>query len=135
MKIIIAGSRLLESKEDQAQCFRLFGHSDLLKRAMVIMSGKCRGADAHGEAWAGVQGLTVEVYPAQWSTYGRRAGPLRNQQMIDAGARGLVVLTRGASRGSRDMLRRASGAGLAIEHYDLDARRLHRYAAQGSLAI
>ncbi|WP_179429111.1 hypothetical protein [Spelaeicoccus albus] len=31
-------------------------------------------------------GLSVEVFPGDWSKYGKKAGPIRNQQMADLGA-------------------------------------------------
>lgn len=53
----------------------------------VLVVGKCRyGADAIGEGvWRGLGGQ-VEGHPADWETYGRRAGYIRNAHMASLGA-------------------------------------------------
>ena len=52
-------------------------------------------------------------YPAQWDVYGRRAGPIRNQEMIDEGKPDGVVAFPGG-KGTADMVRRAEAAGLKV---------------------
>lgn len=62
-------------------------------------------------------GLDVEVYPAQWNEHGRRAGPIRNQQMLTEGRPDIVVyfhLDIDASKGTRDMVTRSRKAGLPV---------------------
>lgn len=51
----------------------------------VVIDGMAKGADSIGNKWAQARGLQTERYPANWSRYGRAAGPIRNQQMIDDG--------------------------------------------------
>ena len=53
----------------------------------LLVSGKCpNGADRLAErAWAAL-GLEVEPHPAEWNLYGRAAGPIRNQAMVNLGA-------------------------------------------------
>ena len=62
-------------------------------------------------------GFIVEPYPADWSQYGRAAGPIRNQQMLDSGVQ-LVLAFHDhieTSKGTQDMLRRAQRAGVATD--------------------
>ena len=54
-----------------------------LPETAVIVHGAARGADTIAGEVAAELGHTVEVYPAQWNTYGRAAGPIRNNQMLD----------------------------------------------------
>lgn len=57
-----------------------------LGRDAVLVSGAARGADKIAEGHWQAQGLTVErfpVTPAEWKRLGRRAGPARNQRMVD----------------------------------------------------
>lgn len=52
----------------------------------TVVHGACRsGVDAMAGAWAREKGVPVEEHPADWAA-GRRAGPLRNQAMVDLGA-------------------------------------------------
>ena len=49
---------------------------------IIILSGHCSGADMMAERYAQENGLGLEVFPADWSL-GRKAGPLRNKQMVN----------------------------------------------------
>jgi hypothetical protein len=49
-----------------------------------IVHGGARGADALAGDVAAELGLAVRAYPADWKTYGKAAGPIRNQTMLDA---------------------------------------------------
>jgi len=69
-------------------------------------------ADAIGR---GYLHCPVEVYRADWKTHGKKAGPIRNQLMLDVGTPDLVLAypsTRFASKGTMDMVERARKAGV-----------------------
>lgn len=67
-----------------------------------------------GERWAKSQNIAVKLFPADWDTHGKKAGILRNQEMIDAGATHLVAYWDQKSKGTADMIKRATKAGLAV---------------------
>jgi len=50
---------------------------------------------------------------ANWAGLGRKAGPIRNQEMLDQGRPNMVVAFPGG-RGTADMVRRARGAGVEV---------------------
>lgn len=77
-----------------------------------IRTGGARGADRLAEQWAESNGVRVEVYEADWERHGKRAGPMRNQAMADAGADGCVAFPGG--RGTADMVERARAAGIPV---------------------
>ena len=83
----------------------------------VLVSGNCpSGADAMCERmWCSLGGK-VERHPADWSL-GRKAGPLRNQQMVDLGADLCVAFRRGDSRGTTHCANAATLAGIPTEWY------------------
>ena len=82
MKVIIAGTRtfndyqLLKNKVDNIL-------QDYLNEKIIICSGGASGADALGERYATEKGLPLKYFFANWSLYGRGAGPIRNAQMAD----------------------------------------------------
>src|SRR5690554_3978 len=78
-------------------------------RASVIIHGAARGADRMADNWAQTWGIHVERYPAKWHQYGKAAGPLRNQQMLDEGRPDLVIAFPGGN-GTADMVTRARAA-------------------------
>lgn len=52
-------------------------------RYTTIISGNARGADTLGEMFARKFGLQIEKHPALWNMYGRRAGFVRNEEMVN----------------------------------------------------
>ena len=80
-RVVIAGCRDYNNY-DEAKIFIDFCLSDIRKENnIVIVSGCASGADAIGERYAKENGFKVEKYPADWKSYGRSAGPIRNKQM------------------------------------------------------
>jgi len=51
----------------------------------TIIEGECRGADLIAREVAEELGMIVEPHPAEWNKFGKRAGPLRNQEMLNSG--------------------------------------------------
>lgn len=78
----------------------------------LLIHGGARGVDHLAGVWAEKNGIAVREYPADWSQ-GRKAGPLRNQQMLDEGKPDIVFAFPGG-RGTDDMKRRARKAGVVV---------------------
>lgn len=82
---------------------------------LTIIHGAARGADIMADVSANALDVPVEVYPADWETWGRAAGPLRNMQMLERGRPDVVMAFTDeidSSRGTLDMADRASEAGV-----------------------
>jgi hypothetical protein len=117
MKIIIAGSRDygITFKEKQKVFLLLdviFSKLEL-KSPPVVLCGKADGIDSCGEDYAKQKGWQVDPYPADWTSLGNAAGPIRNQQMVTE-ADMLVVIRFKDSKGSKDVLARAKTKGIKI---------------------
>jgi predicted Rossmann-fold nucleotide-binding protein len=78
-----------------------------------VIAGGARGADTLAADWAKAQGIPCDVYMADWDGLGRKAGPIRNQRMLDEGKPDIVVAFPGG-QGTADMMRRARTAGLEV---------------------
>ena len=78
-----------------------------------IIDGGARGADTMAGAFARKIGVEHSRFHADWMGYGRAAGVIRNQQMLDEGKPDLVIAFPGG-RGTADMVRRATKAGVAV---------------------
>lgn len=79
----------------------------------MIVSGHASGADALGERYAQERGYETEIYPADWKTHGRAAGPIRNAQMA-AVADALIALWDGKSHGIKNMIETARKHNLQV---------------------
>ena len=78
-----------------------------------IVHGAARGADSIGWAWAVTRGIEAKAYPAKWNEYGKRAGSIRNQEMLDSENIDAVIAFPGGS-GTADMVSRAKKAGINV---------------------
>lgn len=76
-----------------------------------VVSGGASGADRGGEQWAENRGIPLTVIKAEWKSYGRAAGPIRNRRMADI-ADAVVLFAGGA--GTSSMFRIAMVRGLRV---------------------
>jgi len=86
-------------------------------RPEVIIEGECRGADLIARHAAERFDIEYDPRPADWDLYGRAAGPIRNQEMLDL--RPDVCLAfhddlDGRSRGTKDMVARCLRAKIPV---------------------
>lgn len=79
----------------------------------ILYHGDCpTGADRVAKAWAIRRGHEHKPFEAKWESYGKLAGPMRNQQMIDAKPVLLVAFPGGD--GTADCVARAMLAGIPV---------------------
>jgi hypothetical protein len=85
----------------------------------VVVSGGAPGVDATAEAAALEAGLATLIFPADWDGLGRKAGPIRNAEIVTHADR-IVAFWDGASRGTTNSVLQATGRKLPIEIYGPD---------------
>ena len=108
MRLLVCGGRSFEDRQ------ALYSSLDELHRQRnidLLIAGGARGADTLAEEWARARDVATEIYQADWAGLGRKAGPIRNQRMIDEGRPDLVIAFPGG-RGTGDMMSRARAAGI-----------------------
>jgi hypothetical protein len=93
---------------------------------VVLVHGACdRGGDAHAEAWyrakCGEMPLGVERHPAKWDLLKRRAGYLRNIEMVKRGADVCLAAIRDESKGATMCAELAERAGIHVQVLDYDS--------------
>ena len=114
-KVIIAGGR------DFCNFQQLTATMDAVlvnKSQVTIISGGANGADSLGERYARLRGYPLIVMKADWDKYGKRAGYLRNEDMLRI-ATAAVCFWNGISRGTSHMidLTMQSGKPLRVIRY------------------
>lgn len=104
MVILVCGGREFRDEErlkevlDEVDGWSLNGN-------ITVVQGGARGADAMAARWALNRGHKLITEAADWATHGRKAGPLRNQAMIDKHKPTQGVVFPGGA-GTLDMLTR-----------------------------
>lgn len=79
-----------------------------------IVSGKARGADSLGEAFAMEYWFPIEEFPADWDKHGKSAGHIRNEEMAKY-ATHCICFWDGSSRGTKNMIENAQKHGLILK--------------------
>ena len=74
--------------------------SKLNTEDIIILSGHCLGVDALGEKYAVEKGYELKLFPADWTRYGRAAGPVRNRTMAEI-ADLVIAFWDGKSKGTK----------------------------------
>lgn len=106
MNIIIAGNRDFNDYETlKKSCDKVIKNLNT-QESITIISGGSTGADRLGERYAQEKGYDIKIFYADWDKYGKPAGPIRNQSMIDI-ADILIAFWDKKSKGTRDILDKA----------------------------
>jgi predicted Rossmann fold nucleotide-binding protein DprA/Smf involved in DNA uptake len=112
-KIAIVGSRSF-SRLDLVEAYVAALPDDA-----VVVSGGAPGVDSIAEGAARRRGLEVLVFAADWRRLGRKAGPLRNRQIVAAADR-VAAFWNGKSRGTLNTILQAIGMGRAVTIFGSD---------------
>jgi len=113
MKVLITGDRNWTDREAiRSWLCKLqdWGYTE-------VIEGGARGADTIAEQEAIKLRMSYQRFPAQCSRYGRAAGVIRNQTMLDVTSPNLVLYFHhdlANSKGTRDMVNRAIKAGVQV---------------------
>ena len=102
-RVVVAGCRDYENYEEAREYIDYCLSNVSRENDIIIVSGGAKGADALGERYANEKGYKIERYPADWDTYGLRAGPIRNEKMAQ-NCDFVICFWDGKSRGTKSMI-------------------------------
>ena len=123
-RLLVTGSR---AWEDEATIRRELAAR--YRPGVVLVSGHCpAGADVTCERIWRELGGQVEAHPAEWRRYGRRAGGVRDREMVDAGAGECVAFIQDGSRGATLTAELAEAAGIPVARFQPSAADYDRRA-------
>ncbi len=83
----------------------------------VIVHGGARGADHMAHTAATALGMRTEIHHADWATYGKRAGYVRNHHMVQLGADACVAFIRNHSPGATMCATLAQRVGMPVRYF------------------
>ena len=101
MKLAIVGSRNFTDYTYFCQVV-----AQVKGKITLIISGGARGADTLAERYAKEKAIPYLIFPANWDEYGKQAGMLRNQDIVNS-AEAMIAFLSSESKGTRDSISRA----------------------------
>lgn len=117
MKLLVSGSRAIQDDEFVASMLDSVDWD-----FDTIMHGDADGVDTSATRWAVKKGIDVETHEIPewvWSKVGTKAGPMRNDYMVEQ-ANAVVVIWDGESSGTKDVLKKADAEGVPLRKVVVD---------------
>ncbi len=81
-----------------------------------IISGAAKGADQLAASFANELGIQLQEFPAEWDKYGKSAGYLRNEKIVEA-CDEVVAFWDGKSRGTKHTINIATEMGKPVSTF------------------
>lgn len=118
VKVLVSGTRDTMPTQDD-KVFQTL--SDLYKEYHFteVIEGGARGVDRAARHWAKANGIKCTTVPADWTTYGKSAGPIRNKEMLRMKPDLVVAFPGFQSVGTRHMISIAKDAGVKTLIYEV----------------
>lgn len=115
-RILAFGSRTYDNYSQAHAKLRELADTFFYEEEIILINGGAAGADTLCAKAAQAHGWTVITERAKWSTYGKAAGPMRNQKMIDDYDPdiGIGFVSGEYTPGSLDMANRLIKAGIMV---------------------
>ena len=106
MKVIVAGSRSITDYYIVKEAIEDSGF-----KITEVVCGGAKGVDSLGRDWSFFNVIPVKEFPAKWKKYGKKAGIIRNTEMIEY-ADAIVAVWNGRSKGTKHCIDLAVKKGL-----------------------
>lgn len=122
-KILVCGGRAYSNKEkvydtlDEMKALCETAHlatNSTNPINIVIIQGGAKGADRLASQWAKENNIRQEQYDADWDSYGKAAGYIRNKTMLTVGKPDLVIAFSGG-QGTKNMIQLAQDENIQVE--------------------
>ena len=121
MRLLVTGSRDWRDREIIAKALKSleakYDVIDVVVEEFTLIQGNAPGADTIAGNIAMELGWDIEDHPADWGGLGVRAGPIRNQEMVDSGADQCFAFPLPSSKGTYDCIKRARETGIPVTVY------------------
>lgn len=112
--VAFSGTRDLDTSPGSDAERIILAELSTLPPGTIVIHGNSGNVDLAADRIARRFGFAVTKFPADWTQYGKRAGPIRNSEMAKQKPVRWVIIWNGVSPGSRDALRKARSVGAQV---------------------
>lgn len=121
-RILVTGSRDWDDARAIDEAFREAASRNTENWPVTVIHGTARGADRLAGSLAKARGWNVEEHPADWDRHGKRAGFLRNEEMVLSRADVCLAFIKNGSKGATMCADLAAKAGIPVVRTSQDVR-------------
>jgi YspA, cpYpsA-related SLOG family len=108
LKVAVTGGRWYD---DQALVSDTLDLLRVQEGDFILLHGNATGADTLAKFWAIDRGIEHKPFKAEWSKYGKPAGPIRNREMV---AEADMLIAFPGNRGTNDCIQAAIEANVPV---------------------
>lgn len=119
MRVVIFGSR------EYAHPLMVRTRVRKLPAGTIVVVGGAPGVDSVAQHTAEQEGLAVDLHAALWETHGRKAGHVRNDEMLATDPELAIGFWNGTSPGTRSMIAKTEQRGIPLELWGPDGDLIH----------
>lgn len=121
VRVLVTGSRTWDDVDYLEKVFSAWDARIGSNVRKVLVSGNCpSGADMLAEKAVEKLGWELELYPADWDKHGRRAGFVRNSEMVESSPDFVVAFIKDNSKGASMTARLARKNELPVEEHSVE---------------
>jgi hypothetical protein len=110
MKVLVCGGRYFLNMQMINDVLGAY-HTEV--PITLLVEGGARGADRLARKWAAINNVQCVTYKADWDTFGKSAGPIRNIQMLET-ERPDIVFAFPGGKGTQHMVNIAKKKGVRV---------------------
>lgn len=112
MRVLVCGGR---DFTDHEYIFDKLDKIHNIIKITLIIEGEARGVDRIARFWAECREVPFLPVPADWEQYGKRAGPIRNSEMLKHNPDVVVAFPGGT--GTADMIKKAEKCNVKVVEF------------------
>lgn len=115
-RVLVCGGKTYDNKARVFQVLdKALEAATLAEKDFVLIHGGAKGSDWLSGVWASMQQdrVTARVYPADWKTNGKAAGPIRNKLMLTSESPHVIIAFKGGN-GTAHMMKIGREAGIPV---------------------
>ncbi len=115
MRILVCGGRFYANEK---KVFNVLDKAKSVFGEVHIIHGAASGADTLAQKWATSRNVPFTAFPADWKQYNKRAGFIRNMQMLQA--KPDLVIAFAGLKGTQMMVDLANKANVPVRQIQED---------------